>query len=507
MKQPRLNEGVILACDFGATSSRAALLDFEGRILRKHSATSAAPADAPDGAEIEPDAWWLALVDAVEALSEDAAFARVRAIAVTGVTRTQILLGRDGLALRPAMTWQDARAKQLSAEIAAAVPADHSETRAVNAFHPIARHFWLKRHEPDVLDDIMAIVEPKDYLNFRLTGQVATDPISSARLFASALPGPSGPSLLDAIGLPASVLPQTLEPTAIVGRVTAGLPGVLASLSGLPVLTLSHDTWAAVVGLGALRDGAAYNLSGTTEVFGVLSAKAATAEGLMSVPYGEGLHQLGGPSQNGGDTLVWALSLLSRHGGDPLALGPELDTLLGDSRDRQPLLFLPYLKGERTPYWDPALRGAFVGLNRRHRAVDCAYAALEGVAFLNRIILERAEGALGRRVDAIHFGGGGAANGTWCQIKADVCRRPLLVTEALEPGLLGAAIVAWRALGAFPTLAVGQDRLVRVVLSFEPHADATNAYDGLFALYREAEGALAPISRALVALRSAGLSS
>jgi xylulokinase len=167
----------------------------------------------------------------------------VRAIALTGVTRTQILLGRDGLALRPAMTWQDARAEQLSAEIAAAVPADHSETGAVNAFHPIARLFWLKRHEPDVLDDIMAIFEPKDYLNFRLTGQVATDPISSARLFASALPGLNVPSLLDVIGLP-----KPLEPTAVVGRVMAGLPGVLAGLSGLPVLTLSNDTWAAVVG-------------------------------------------------------------------------------------------------------------------------------------------------------------------------------------------------------------------------------------------------------------------
>jgi xylulokinase len=502
-----LNDGVVLACDFGATSSRAALLDGEGRILRKHAAGSAAPAVAPDGAEIEPVAWWLALVGAVEALSEDAAFAHVRAIAVAGVTRTQILLGRDGLALRPAMTWQDARAEPLSAEIAAALPNDHPEAGSVNAFHPIARLFWLKRHEPDVLDRIAAVVEPKDYLNFRLTGQVATDPISSARLLASALPGPRGPSLLDSIGLPASVLPRPLDPTAIVGRVAAGLPSVLAGLSGLPVLTLSHDTWAAVVGLGALRDGGAYNLSGTTEVFGVLSAKAATAEGLMSVPYGEGLHQLGGPSQNGGDTLVWALSLLSRHGGDPLALGPELDALLGDARDKQPLLFLPYLKGERTPYWDPGLRGAFVGLNRRHRAVDCAFAALEGVAFLNRIVLERAEEALDRRVDTIRFGGGGAANEAWCQIKADVCRRPLLVTEASEPGLLGAAIVAWRALGAFPTLGAGQDRLVRVARRFEPRPDAMRAYDGLFALYRETEGALAPISKALAAFRSAGPSS
>jgi xylulokinase len=499
-----LSGGVVLACDFGATNSRAALVDRDGRILRRHTA-GAARAGSPDGVEVDPDAWWAAFVDAVEALAADAAFADVRAVAVAGVTRTQILLGREGQVLRPAMTWRDTRSEEMAAEIADTLPTDHPEAGAVNAFHPVARLLWLRRREPAAFDAVATVVEPKDYLNFRLTGRIATDPISSARLLASALPGPSGSSLLQAIGLPASVAPRTLEPTAVVGRVAAGLPGVLGHLSGLPVLASSNDTWAAVVGLGALRNGVAYNLSGTTEVFGVLSTNSARAEGLMSLPYGEELHQLGGPSQNGGDTLVWALSLLGRHGG-PLALGPDLDALLREPRDRQPLLFLPYLQGERTPYWDAGLRGAFVGLNRRHRAVDCAFAALEGVAFGNRIVLERAENALGRTVDEIRFGGGGAANGAWCRIKADICGRPLLVTEAAEPGLLGTAIVAWRALGAFPTLAAGQDRLVRVARRFEPRPDASRAYDGLFALFRRAEDALAPISKALAGFDGAGLS-
>lgn len=485
--------GVVLACDLGGTSFRAALVDREGRIRRNEAV---AGPSAPTS-EIDPAAWWQVLCEAVDALADDPLFGQIRAIAVTGVTRTQVFLGPDGAVLRPAMTWRDTRAEAMAEIIAAELPADHPETSSVNAFHPAARLFWLRRHEPEVLAALAAVLEPKDYLNFQLTGELATDAISSARLLASASPGPSGASLLDAMGLRAAIVPRTLAPTAILGRVLPGLPGALSRLSGQPVLAMANDTWAAVLGLGALRDGYAYNLSGTTEVFGLLSSKAASAEGLMSLSFGEGLHHLGGPSQNGGDTLVWALSLLSHYGGDPLAIGPELDALLAQTRDRQPLLFLPYLQGERTPYWDPALRGAYIGLNRRHRPVDCAYAVLEGIAFLNRIVLERAEAALGQPVREVRFGGGGAANAIWCQIKADICGRPFVVTEAAEPGLVGSAIAAWQALGAVPSLAAGQEALVRTAHRYEPRREVATFYARLFGLYRASETALRPISRAL----------
>ena len=122
---------------------------------------------------------------------------------------------------------------------------------------------------------------------------------------------------------------------------------------------------------------------------------SAQADGLLSVDFGSGLTQLGGPSQNGGDTLVWLSELLGLPERD---IGAALDHLLAAPRHPQDLLFLPYLQGERVPYWDPSLRGAFIGLHRRHGPGDLARAALEGIAFVNRIVLERAEAAIGRSV-------------------------------------------------------------------------------------------------------------
>lgn len=123
------------------------------------------------------------------------------------------------------------------------------------------------------------------------------------------------------------------------------------------------------------------------------------------------------------------------------APGRDLDSLLAAPRAPSPILFLPFLQGERVPYWNPALRGAFLWLHRHHGPTDLAYAVLEGIAFLNKAVLDRAESAIGRPISEIRFGGGGAANKVWRQIKADVLGRPVLVGEALvrmarrhEPG-------------------------------------------------------------------------
>src|SRR5690606_19793553 len=189
----------------------------------------------------------------------------------------------------------------------------------------------------------------------------------------------------------------------------------------------ANDTWAAVAGLGALRPGYAYNISGTTEVFGAVGAEPVQAQGLMTVDWGGGHYQIGGPGQNGADTIAWLLPLLGRLGEDGMAgVAQAMDDLLAAPRDPQPALFLPYLQGERVPYWDPHLRGAFLGLNRRHGPGDLAWAVLEGVAFLNRVVLERAEAALGGKVQEIRFGGGAASNARWCQVKADICERAVV---------------------------------------------------------------------------------
>jgi xylulokinase len=493
---------IVLACDLGGTSFRAALVDDTCAIRAQHAIGGPVSRDDSAGrSEIEPDAWWKLLIEACAGLAAEAPalFDAVEAVAICGVTRTQIFLDRGGRSLRPAMTWKDTRADVLAARLREALDAAHPESAGVNAFHPLARLAWLREQEPETFANLACLLEPKDYLNFRLTGRRTSDPVSMARLLAAAAPH-DGCDLLHAAGVPAAILPAMLEPWDQVGPIQTGLPAPLARLVGKPVFCASNDTWAAVVGLGAMREGYAYNISGTTEVLGVVGREPARAEGLLTVDW-RGLFQLGGPSQTGADTVSWLLSLLGRDGAD---VGKEIDALLSGPRQSQPLLFLPYLQGERVPYWDPSLRGALIGLNRCHGPTDLAFAVLEGVACLNRVVLERAEAAIGREASEIRFGGGAAANPVWSQIKADLCGRPVVVAASREPGLLGAAIIAFTGLGRFASLAEAQVRLVSVARRFEPNPAHEAAYDALFALFHRAEKALAPISRDLVTASQEG---
>lgn len=487
---------VVLACDLGGSSFRAALIDDRGATLAEHAVAGPVLNDHLDRSEVDAQAWWAQLLEAAGRLAEQAPdlFASIEGIVICGVTRTQVFLGHDGQELRPAMTWKDARSDGIAARLRETL-ADHPEAGRINAFHPLARLAWLAEAEPEIAHQLACVLEPKDYLNFHLTGRQASDPVSLARLIAGT-ESSGGPSGFAAIGLSPNLIPTILEPTDIVDPVRAGLPAPFDRLAGVPVFCGCNDTWAAVAGLGALRSGYAYNISGTTEVLGVLGPDQAEADGLISVDW-RGLWHLGGPSQNGADTAAWLAGLLGGAG----PVGETIDRLLAGRRHPQPLLFLPYLQGERVPYWDPNLRGAFIGLCRQHGPTDLAYAVLEGVACLNRLVLERAEGALGTRVDEIRFGGGAAANPVWAQVKADICGRPIVVGAAREPGLLGAAIIAWTGLGCFASLDAAQEALVTIIRRYEPDPARRPAYNALYALYRQSEAALAPISAGLVALQ------
>jgi xylulokinase len=461
--------GTVLAVDLGGSSLRVALIGGDGaiRALQAEPHRSAAEAD--------PETWWCGVLAGAAALRDADAegFGAVRAVAVSAFTRSLVLLDAAGAVLRPAILWGDTRAEVLLPELLARLPATHREVAQVNAFHPLARLHWLARSEPTLLARAAAAVEPKDFLNFRLTGVIASDVISSARLAAAE-------DLFVRAGLP-PLLPRLNRPAQVMGQVQAGLAGPLAALAGLPVMAMGHDTWAAVLGLGALRAGCAYCISGTTEVLGLLHDAPAAAPGLLTVDW-DGLWQLGGPSQHGADLLAW-LAAMGVVAEDP----PPGDPL--------PLLFLPTLSGERVPHWDAALRGAFLGLTREHDAAAMRRAVMQGVALNNRTVLARAEAATGRVAEELRLGGGGATPG-WAQLRANVLGRPVVLTEGREPGLLGCAVAAFAALERVSLQAM-QARIVRPAARFAPdprrHAMATR----LHGLFTQAEAAVAPVSRAL----------
>jgi xylulokinase len=159
------------------------------------------------------------------------------------------------------------------------------------------------------------------------------------------------------------------------------------------------------------------------------------------------------------------------------------------------LIFHPYLQGERAPYWDPLLRADFIGLTMRHGRAHFARAAYEGIAFSIRDLLEAAKG-FGLEFGPTRLIGGGSRSQTWRQIIADVTG---LVIEKPEHGdaSYGAALLAGIGIGAFASPEDAVARCVRIAGRAEPDPARHRFYTELFALYKDAQAALAPISHRL----------
>jgi xylulokinase len=488
--------GNILTADLGGSALKAGLFSEAGTCL----ATASVPLgfDEPGGdvSEQDPERWWQALRAAFAAVAAETgtAFDAVAGIALCGFTRTQVLLDAAGAAVRPAIGFRDARAAaEVAAARARAAVAAHPLAAEFNVYHPLARLLWVAAHEPAAWARTAVVVEPKDFLARRLTGATASDATSQHWMIRATDGGERSFAALCGLAPPA--LPRLLPPHGIVGRVVAATDdGVLTRLAGVPVFCGGNDTWTAVAGLGALTPGRAYAISGSSEVFGLVADRPGHAEGLPTLPWGDGLWQIGGPGLNGANALAWIVDALDRS---DRPFEARLGDLVAAPADAAPPLFLPFLHGERTPFWDPDLRAAFLGLSAQHRPGDLVRAVMEGVACLNRIVLERAEAATGVTAAEIRIGGGGAASPLWNQIRADVLNRDVVALPDRQMGLAGAAAVARVGLGRAADLAAAADADAADLHRFRPDPSGRTRANRRFAVFRDAHAAIAGLSRRL----------
>jgi xylulokinase len=488
----------VLTVDLGGSALKACLFDIGGRALGRASEPLLFEEDAAGRSEQQPASWWDALSRVLSGISAGLGgrLGPVSAISVCGFTRTQIFIDAEGRVVRPAIGFRDTRAAGVAIE-AAALPevAAHPEARNLNGFHPLARLLWVMRYEPDLWASVRFVLEPKDYLAFRLTGRAASERVSQDRLISAFEDGAG--SLAACLGVDVGILPDILAPWDVVGPVRGDLPEPFSQLAGARVFCGSNDTWAAVAGLGALRPRHAYCISGSSEVLGLLSDKPADAEGLVTLRWGEGLWHIGGPGQNGSNALAWIVDCLDA-GKRPFA--ERLDALLNAPAAGQPLLFHPYLHGERTPFWDGNLRGAFLGLTARHGPGDMVRAVMQGVAFLNRLVLERAEAAAGIRAPELRIAGGGGRNADWNQIRADILGRPVVAASEPELGLIGCLAVARVGLGLDADVSVAAQAISPRPVRFEPDPGARERLNQLYMLFKETHEVVACASHRLAGM-------
>ncbi len=462
---------MLIAHDLGTSGNKASLHDETGRLLAAVTVGYPTRYAADTTSEQDPQDWWRAVVAATRALLADGPVRadQVRGLCVSGQMMGAVLLDGAGAPVRPAMIWSDQRATAQAAQLESAIGTTAGYQLTGHRFaatYTLPKLMWVRDNEPQVWAATRAVCVAKDYVNLLLTGRLVTDHSDASSTDAYDLLGGSwSQPLLDAAGIDAGLWPEIVDSTTVIGPLSGAAADELGLPSGTRVVAGGGDGPMASIGAGCTSPEAnGYVCLGTSAWFATTTTRPVLDPERRSFTFRHvvpGLFTPCATTQTGAGSLQWLRGVV---GGTI----PDLVAAAGTVRAAQDgLFFLPYLLGERSPWWDAAASGAFIGLRPHHTCAHLARAVLEGVGFNLALCLAPLAPA-GRPVDVI---GGGAASDTWLQLLSDIWGLPVRrrnVTD--QANSLGAAVTGLVGLGLADFATAGE--LSRVEAEFEPSVEA-----------------------------------
>lgn len=433
---------MFLGLDLGTSGVKAVVIDEAGALIATHSASLEVANPHPLWSEQNPEDWWAATLAAVAGLKQQLGdqLDSLRAIGLAGQMHGATFLDEQGQVLRPCILWNDGRSADQCAELEAAIPDFHQ--RSGNLAMPgftAPKAMWVAQHEPEVFARTRKILLPKDYLALRLTGNCCSDMSDAAgTLWLNPQTRDWDDALLAASGLDRSYMPTLLEGTQVAGLLSENAATALG-LPTVPVVIGGGDNACGAVGVGVTEPGQAFISLGTSGVLFVVSpGHCASPENTVHafchcLP--KRWHQMS-VSLSAANSLSWFAGIVGCEVSELLA---ELDE---SKITETPVLFLPYLSGERTPHNDPEASGVFFGLKNHTGRAEMTLAVLEAVAFSFADGYDALKAAQSP-IDDLTIIGGGARSERWRQIHSDVLQQTLSFRDGGEVGPgLGAARLA-----------------------------------------------------------------
>lgn len=490
---------MILSFDVGTSVIKGALFTETGKPLTMEAVSfrAAGPQGNFKENEIDPRMWLDELARLSRKLVENPGlFSRaadaewedreISALCISGNGPTLVAADKDGNPVYPALSWLDRRGIAESRQI------EELTGRRLDPSFYLPKILWLKKNHPEAYNKAAYFLGCPEYILFRLTGtasSIITGPLLAEYTWS--------PSILGRLALPEEKFPGDKKPGTILGPLLPEPAAAWGLPPGIPVIAGGPDFVLTLLGSAATSPGRVCDRAGTSEGINLCSTKLNPDTRLMSFEHPvEGLFNTSGSISNSGGALEW----FRRHFLDPGWTYPQIyelaETVPPGSRG---LIFLPYLSGERAPFWDPRLRGAFVGLSGRHGKAEMLRAVLEGVAFALRHVIQVLEEP-GEKVEDLRICGAPGESPLWNQIKADVCGRTILRPRMAQAELSGGALLTLRALGRIPEIGPEAGEIIQFEKEYRPNERHADLYGQLFRLYRRAGEDLTETSRQLADL-------
>lgn len=465
---------LVLGVDSSTTATKIIALDAAGKQYGEGRATIELHNPQPGYFEQDALSWWTAFVTAMQDLGTQVDLNDVVALAISNQRETVALLDADQQPLCPAIVWMDERCKDIVDEFAGQIGDEeiqrltgkHKDTTPV--IYTLA---WLRKHQPELLDQCKYICDVQAYLVMQLTGTCATswasaDPFGYWEMAQMRV----AHEVLDPIGVSAEQLPKVHAPGSVLGTITADVANTCGLPADVAVVAGGGDGQCAGLGAGVVTPGIAYLNLGTAVVAGSYAADYA---------YGKAWRTMTSMSAHGyiNESVLMTGTFLTNW------LVKDIFGLAGNATDYNELenqasklapgaggvTVLPYWLGVLNPHWNPHARGAIFGLSGDHGRAHLYRAFLEGIALDQANCFALIEQTTGIRIENFFAVGGGSNSDLWCQICADCLNATVSRLATAEASALGAGMAAAVGAGLHPDLVVASDKMgADVTATFTP---------------------------------------
>jgi glycerol kinase len=440
---------LVLAIDQGTSGTTCLVVGMDGEIHGRGHADVAVRYPRDGWVEQDPEQLWQSVLIAARA-AIDAAGAAPVAIGITNQRETAVVFERAGLRpVAPAIVWQCRRSSAICS--AHRERGEEAMVRArtgllLDPYFTATKLEWLFDQQPDLVARArrgeLCAGTVDTWLVARLSGgrELVTDASNASRTLLYDLGrGDFSGDLCAMFSIPEQALP-TVRPSA--GRVATTDPDAFLGLT-LPVSGIAGDQQAALFGQACLHTGMSKNTYGTGS-FVLVNAGDSPPEpvhGLLaSVAWRLGSHDtfaLEGSIFVTGAGLSWlrdGLGLIA----SPSEAGPLFDSV----PDSNGCIFVPALSGLGAPFWDPAARGALLGLTAGVTRAHVVRAVVEAMAYRTRDVVEAVEEGAGIALGELRVDGGASVMDGLCQFQADQLGLPVTRAASAEITALGAAMLA-----------------------------------------------------------------
>ncbi len=505
-------EKYILTIDLGTSGSKTALANIYGEIIDFDFQAVPLHHLEHGGVEQDPDDWWNAIMTTSKNLLNKELVPREDIVAVCASTQWSgtVPVDRDGNHLMNAIIWMDMRGeKAVNRLVDGPVKIEGYDVRklitwlrltggapGLSGKDPIGHIHFIRDAFPDIYRNTYKFLEPKDYINLRFTGKFAASYDSIVLHWVTDNRDLSKidyhSKLLKIAKLDRDKLPDLKRAIDVLGPVRKEIADELGLREDVQVVMGTPDLHAAALGSGAVEDYQGHIYIGTSSWLSahVPFKKTDIFHAMASMPCPiTDKYFIINEQETAGACLNFLRDNILYHKDELLKEQsvPDVYKIFDRISEKVPpgsnkVIFTPWLNGERTPVENNSIRGGLYNLSLETTREDIIRAFFEGIAFNLRWVLKYVEKFIKRRMDILHFVGGGANSNVWCQIHADVLDRSILqVKDPIQANSRGAAYIASVGLGYIQFKDIAKH--IQIKQEYRPNPDNRKIYDELFREY------------------------